>query len=119
VTDTGGTTPVTTPAINQNVAALMGGGWNTALQSGTVPTWQPGAVTDGEDSHIHQLVLSSSFQAGNTGAAVIPGGGTYNTSPSPSPHSHALSNANAKLNVPSVNNGGLPQYFKLSAWLRA
>ena len=73
------TTSITTPALNSNVAAIMGGGMSNTLNPATAAT---AATTQG-------------ITAGGAGPAIV------------------------ALNAPSVLNGGLPQYFTTSWWLRA
>jgi hypothetical protein len=75
----GTTANIVTPALNTNVAAIMGGGASGTLHAATAAT---PATTQG-------------VTIGGAGPAIV------------------------ALNAPSVANGGLPQYFTTSWWLRA
>ena len=110
----GTTVNVNTPNWNGTVAIAMGGATNLTVTAASVPTWQAGAKTDTENVHTHTVVNNSPLGTGAPNSAVA-----AQTTSAGSAHAHNLSNANAKLNVPSVANGGLPAFFQFLGWLRA
>jgi hypothetical protein len=124
IRDAGGSVSyVVTAPISSTVAALMGGGGSTWVTDtgnvafpATSPTWDAAhKATETESTHTHNVA--------NTIQVVDLGGTPKNavdaqTSTAGTAHAHALSDANAKLNPPSVAAGGLPAYIKLAAWIR-
>lgn len=101
----GSTTSVTTEDRNSSatVAAIMTGGFNASLNPATVPTYE---LTEATTTELQSAVVVQS----GTGASVA---GASHT------HNFAIASADTPINPPSVANGGLPQYFTGSWWLRA
>jgi hypothetical protein len=92
------------------------GGAYTGINAATAPTWAAGAQTDAEAAHTHAYDVPGTPISPGTGTSVTVGGsGSFATGPG-SAHSHTLSNA--KLNPPSVANGGLPAYIGVSFYIR-
>jgi hypothetical protein len=86
------------------------GGAGGPYTNATAPTWDPAAVTDSAVTGI--AYTSTTFQVFGAGTNAI-------EPPLTDPgHDHALSNANAKLNPPTVANGGLPPTVSTKWWMR-
>lgn len=99
-----GTSESSIPTQNWNVvAAMMSGGYATAKVVGLPPTWSTN-VSTGADAPALQVVQSG------TGA---------NVPAEPHTHPYAISGANAPINIPSETNGGLPDHYTTSLFLRA
>lgn len=104
------------------------------LFAATQPTWQGGAVTEAENTHVHTITPPAALVDPDTGGAIIqPGSGTaitvashphqhtvtvtaFGSGPGTA-HSHALS-INARLNPPSDANGGLPARIGVRFYIR-
>jgi hypothetical protein len=115
----GSTSNVVTPNWNGTIAALMGGGFDTTVVAGSALSWPAGSKTDTEASHTHTVDLTPLFtNVTSSGATPVVNKGSYTSGPGQA-HQHNISNANAPMNIPSVANGGLPQYFKVLGWLRS
>lgn len=113
----GTTSSVTTPNLTGDV--FLKGGTYGPQQAASRATWDPTAITDDESSHQHTVTEPSS-NLGNVQLGATPffgvAGGTVLSGPG-SAHHHTLS-VNAKLNVPSEGNGGLPLRIPLTWYMR-
>ena len=116
-TSAAGTATITTPDLTGDVF-IQGGA--SGRQTGTAPTWVSTAVTETAGTHTHTTPgATTSTGSGSTFLAKVDAAGTLvnatdHTHVVPSGvsgvdgnHSHALG-TNAKINIPSEANGGLP-----------
>jgi hypothetical protein len=107
------TTSITTENLNGTTAAIFAGGFSSGVNAASSPTWASGAKTD---THTHTATVTNNANVVVTGVTTdVVSTQTVTTSATAA----NLSNANAVINPPSVANGGLPAYFRMSFWLQA
>jgi hypothetical protein len=94
---------VPTQNINSTKAAILGGGYSTTKVLGLPPTWSANTNT-GTDT--------------DSGTVVTPGSGAT-VANFGHVHQYATNGANAPINIPSETNGGLPDHYTISMYLRA
>lgn len=114
---------VTVPALNSALGTfLVGLPSQGAVQVATQPTWDAAARTDDEAApaggpHTHGVAIPPTTVQSGSGATAGSSGVFPTTTPT-TPNAHALTNANAKLNPPSIASHGLPQYLGLVWYIR-